>query len=244
MRKRPYGRPRSPIPHRRVLSLRTEIFHGFRRDGEAARAVGIRVLVAVLAFVALTVMAFVSALMKGDEKAPRTAGPPHTISLPSSVDAYKGHYRRATGNVVDRFVARMRKSSKTDGGKLSSQEATVYDKAAIAVYEKNRDFDQRFIFLGMTAAIDPSLAEELGSNSPANEADEIFRGEGDFPNTSDFPPGAFGGVLRCGIGKVGSTPSAMCAWVDGSTLGVFLAPKLSAADLASIALTFRDGAEH
>lgn len=211
---------------------------------EAAHAVGIRILVAVLAFLVLATMAFVSALTKGDEKGPRATVPRHTISLPPSLDSYKGLYRHANGNVVDRFVARMRSSARKDGGKPTSQEAMVYDKATIAVYEKNRDFDQRFVFLGMAADADPSLAEELASNSPSAEVDDIFRGEGGFPNTSDFAPGAFGGVLRCGIGKVGSTPSAMCAWVDGSTLGVFLAPKLSAADLASIALTFRESAEH
>jgi hypothetical protein len=211
---------------------------------EAARVVALRVLVPVLAFVVLTAVVVVSTLMNGDGKAARAAGPRHTIALPSTLDAYQGRYRRATGNVVDRFVARMRESAREDGGKPSSREALVYDKATIAVYEKNRDFAQRFIFLGLTGDADPSLAEEMRSRSPSDEADEVFRGEGAFPNTHDFAPGAFGGVLRCGVGTVGDTPSAMCAWVDGYTLGVFLAPKLSAEDLASIALTFRDSAEH
>ena len=117
-------------------------------------------------------------------------------------------------------------------------------KAIVEVFRKNNDFDHRFVFYGYSAAAVPELASELRSTPLSQQVDQAFLGEGGIPNTSDYPAGPFGGILRCGAGTIDSTPASMCSWADGTTTGTLLAPNLPAADLAAIALAFRDAAEH
>lgn len=59
---------------------------------------------------------------------------------------------------------------------------------------------------------------------------------------ADYPPGKFGGLLRCGTIDGNA---AACVWVDHSTLGtlVLLQPP-SLDEAASIALNFRNATEH
>lgn len=216
-RQAPSGPPELVIPERRI-----------------GRTVVICVLVGVLVVAAV---ATVGAVMRGEENA-RAAGPPHTITIPASVDGYD----RLTGSVADRTVESIRQGARDAGGE-SPAAASISDNATIAVYQNNND-DRRFVFIGISAGADPEMGKELRSHSASHEADEIFDGEGDFSNEHDFATGPFGGVLRCGDGTGDSVPTSICVWVDGSTVGMLLAPKTSDGALAGTTLDFRNAAEH
>ncbi|GAA4628368.1 hypothetical protein GCM10023196_044390 [Actinoallomurus vinaceus] len=192
------------------------------------RKIGRYVGVGILVFTAL---ATAGSVMRGW----KNAGPSHTITVPDSID----QYNRLTGNVADRVIASMRAAAAKNTG-----EAARADAAAIAVYDKNQKPDQRLIFIGFTTDADPEMGRELRSHSASHEADGLFRGEGHFSSQRDFEAGRFGGVLRCGTGDAGFSFSSMCVWVDGSTVGMLLATKAAADDLAGTAFDFRNAAEH
>jgi hypothetical protein len=166
----------------------------------------------------------------------RNAGPSHTITIPASVDQYE----RMTGSVANRTVETMRQAARNEAEDGSS--AGFADDAIIGVYQQAEDPDRGFIFLGGTAATDHTLAKELRAHSASRNADDIFDDEGGVTGTRDFDPGPLGGVLRCGRGDDGTT--AMCAWIDGSTVGMFVSPGTDVGTLARIALDFRRAAEH
>lgn len=168
----------------------------------------------------------------------KNSGPPHTITIPASVD----HYERLTGSVADRTAKAMRQAARNDSEDGSSAAADVADNAAIGVYQELADPHRRFVFLGADAATDHELGKELRAHSASRNADNMFDGEGGITGTRDFDPGPFGGVLRCGKGSGGIT--AVCVWVDGSTMGMFVTPNADVAALARVALDFRGAAEH
>jgi hypothetical protein len=158
------------------------------------------------------------------------AGTPRSIRLPASV----GDYKRVTGSVADRLAKNMRKSMGTTG--------TAYAKAKIAIYLKKGDAQQPLVFIGMSGTDVPELGTELRSRSASEEVDSMFLGMG-VTDTSDFPAGPLGGVLRCGKGESGS--SAACAWADGSVVGMVLTPLNSdIVSLGATALVLRNLAEH
>lgn len=165
----------------------------------------------------------------------KKAGPPHTITIPASVD----RYGRMTGSVANRTVEAMRQSVRNEAEDGAS--ADVADNAIIGVYQQDEGPNRRFIFLGATAAANHTLGKELRAHSASRNADDIF-GEGGITGSRDFDPGPLGGVLRCGTGNGGTT--SMCVWVDGSTVGMFVSPNADVGTLARVALDFRGAAEH
>jgi hypothetical protein len=166
----------------------------------------------------------------------KKAGPSHTITIPASVDQYE----RMTGSVANRTVETIRQAARNEAEDGSS--ANIADNAIIVVYQQAKDPGRRFIFLGGTAATDRTLAKELRAHSASRNADDMFDDEGGVTGTRDFDPGPLGGVLRCGRGNGGTT--AMCVWIDGSTVGMFVSPRTDVGTLARIALDFRGAAEH
>jgi hypothetical protein len=188
----------------------------------------------VLIFLLIAVPVVVNAMTSGDRRPPPPV-PQHTISLPASLNGYE----HVSGNVADRLIADMRRSN----GDNSPEERAIDQKATMAIYEKNKDFDRRFIVIGFSASDDPTLAKALRSGTPSRIVDQAFLGGGKFPDTQDFRPGQLGGVLRCSAGKGDSGELTMCVWVDGSTMGTIAAPGISVKDLADLTFAFRAGAE-
>ncbi|GLY74639.1 hypothetical protein [Actinoallomurus iriomotensis] len=209
------------------------------RKRDVVREIWPRILVGVVALLILAVGGAVSAWQKAD-KASHAIGPQREITPPPSLDTYTGEYERATDKVADKLMTSMR----TSAGDESTTQKSIAQKAIIAVYEKNHDFDQRFAFFGVTGRSDLGVAEEFRSRSPLARADRVLHAEGGLTGTSDFAAGPLGGVLRCATSKSKSNPSSTCVWADGSTLGLLVAPKIDAPHLASLALTFRNASEH
>jgi hypothetical protein len=166
----------------------------------------------------------------------KKSGPSHTITILDSVDQYE----RMTGSVADRTVEAMREAGR-DGAEGGSS-ADIADNAIIGVYQRSESPNRRFIFLGATAATNHPIGKELRAHSASRNADNIFDEEGGITGTRDFAPGPLGGVLRCGTGKGGTT--TICAWVDDSTVGMFVSPNADIGTLARVALDFRGAAEH
>ncbi|MFL6055182.1 MAG: hypothetical protein ACJ72W_20075 [Actinoallomurus sp.] len=156
--------------------------------------------------------------------------PAHSIGLPASV----GDYRRITGSVADRLAQNMRKSMGKSG--------STYAKAKIGIYLKKGDAGQPLVFVGRSGGDIPDLAAELRARSASEEVDSISMGMG-VTDTSDFPAGPLGGVLRCGKGVTGG--NAACAWADGSVVGMVLTPTNSdPVSLGATTLALRNAAEH
>ncbi|MEV0401005.1 hypothetical protein [Actinoallomurus sp. NPDC050550] len=159
---------------------------------------------------------------------------PRSIDVPASI----GDYKRITGSVADRMIQNMRKSM----GNSTGTTAAVYAKAKIAIYLKKGDTQQPLVFVGMSGDDIPELRAELQSRSASEEVDSMFLGMG-VTDTSDFPAGPLGGVLRCGKGTTGA--SSACAWADGSVVGMVLTPLSSdTVTLGATTLALRNAAEH
>jgi hypothetical protein len=168
------------------------------------------------------------------EPSASTSGPgtaptdtPHSIDIPASF----GDYKRVTGSVADRLAQKMRNSLDSSG--------KTYAKAKIGIYYKNGGSQQPLIFVGMSANDIPELASELRSRASSEEVDSMFLGMG-VTDTSDFPAGPLGGVLRCG-----KRTTAACAWADGSVVGMVVTPlSPDIVSLGATTLALRTAAEH
>ncbi|HZE31815.1 MAG TPA: hypothetical protein VE198_10305, partial [Actinoallomurus sp.] len=168
---------------------------------------------------------------------PVDAGVPHSLTVPRSV----GIYRRLTGSVADRITKTMRKSM--EQSEDGAENADVYTKARFAIYTKDGDVQHMLIFVGMSGADSPAIAEELKSDPPSEEVDSMFVGMG-IGDAKDYPAGRLGGALRCGKGPMSGTTATACAWADSSVAGLLIAPGSgSAPALAKTTLDLRNSAE-
>jgi hypothetical protein len=157
--------------------------------------------------------------------APTSPSAVNTFKLPSSVAGY----HKETGNVADRIVSQMRAQMTKDPAT-----AAAYGKARFAIYTNG---GTRLVVVGLAAADDPLIAAGLRSTSPSGEVDQMMVGAG-IGNTSDYPAGPLGGVLRCGKG----TTLTMCGWAD-SSVGVGVISNVPASRLARITLSIRAASE-
>jgi hypothetical protein len=237
------GFPLSPDPYLGSASHTVQPPYGDLprrpRKRDVVREIWPRILVGVVALLILAVGGAVSAWRKAD-RASHATGPQREITPPPSLDTYTGEYQRATDKAAEKLMTSMRTSA---GGESATQKS-IAQKAIIAVYEKNHDFDRRFVFFGVTGRSDLGVAEEFRSRSPSVRADRVLRAEGGLTGTSDFAAGPLGGVLRCATSTSKSNPYSTCVWADGSTLGLVTAPKIDPSHLAILTLTFRNAAEH
>ncbi|GAA0364052.1 hypothetical protein NE235_16395 [Actinoallomurus spadix] len=163
----------------------------------------------------------------------RTASPPASaaqrrITVPGSFD----DYTRQTGPEADRVVQTIRDAQ-------AKQNAAYAAKMKIGVYQRRGNAQQRIAFLGLAAGDHPAIAQELRANPPSFEVDSALAAM-PLSGPKDYPPGAFGGVLRCAAGAQGG---AGCAWGDGSTLGVVAGSGTSADELAKATVALRKAAE-
>ena len=131
------------------------------------------------------------------------------------------------------------------GNDLAQQVKTaggvVWTKPLVGIYGNASATAPAAVFIGGDGASNPRLRTQLRTSSPSLSIDGFMAGA-QVPESTDFPAGKFGGLLRCGA--LNTTDTA-CVWVDGSTVGTLIltdAPSLPEA--AGMALAFRDAAEH
>ncbi len=154
----------------------------------------------------------------------------HRLTLPDRA----GDYVRINTQVALDLGKTMSDQVKTAGGML-------WSKPVVGIYGSASTGDPGLVFLGGDGASNPKLRTQLGA-APLNVAIDGFMAGAQVSQSIDFPPGKFGGLLRCGTFN---ETEAACAWVDHSTLGtleLLHPPSLAAA--ASIALNFRNATEH
>jgi hypothetical protein len=154
----------------------------------------------------------------------------HTLTLPKST----GRYVRITTGTASRLGTDLAEQVKTSGGVL-------WTKPLVGIYGVSSASAPAAVFIGGDGASNPKLRTQLRRSSPSLFIDGFMAGA-QVPESTDFPAGKFGGVLRCGAL---STTATACVWVDSSTVGtLILTDSSSLAKAAAAALAFRDAAEH
>ncbi|HEX4726544.1 MAG TPA: hypothetical protein VH298_02025 [Jatrophihabitans sp.] len=118
----------------------------------------------------------------------------------------------------------------------------MWAKPVVGIYSVSAAGSPGMVFIGGDSASNPKLRGQLKSSSSLNVAIDSFLSGAHVAQSSDFPAGKFGGLLRCGL--INGT-EATCVWVDHSTFGslVLLHPP-ALSDAADIALVFRNATEH
>jgi hypothetical protein len=122
---------------------------------------------------------------------------------------------------------------------------SAYTKALTTAkigFYNNASATRVLVFIGFTSAGNPQIAPFF--KSPATGIDEFLLGGG-VSSANVVPAGTLGGTMKCGerASSVGGH-DAVCVWMDSSTLGMLLEPGGTAAQLAPVALSFRNRAEH
>jgi hypothetical protein len=135
----------------------------------------------------------------------------------------------------------MRRQMRSQAGSSGGLYAKALSHAKIGVYTNPSAPGQPLIFIGFSAADNPSIAPVF--QNPTIVIDGFFIGAG-VSSSKPEPAGPFGGTLRCGSHASATGQNALCAWADSSTLGMILAPGKTPAQLASVTLAFRNLAEH
>lgn len=154
----------------------------------------------------------------------------HRLALPDRT----GGYVRINTQVASDLGKTLSDQVKTAGGML-------WSKPMVGIYGSASTGSPSMVFIGGDGASNPKLRSQLGA-APLNVAIDGFMAGAQVSQTTDYPPGKFGGLLRCGTLNGNE---AACVWVDHSTLGtlIMLQPRsLDAA--ASTALDFRNATEH
>lgn len=155
----------------------------------------------------------------------------HTLTLPKST----GPYVRITTGTANRLGTDLAEQVKSTGS------GVLWTKPLVGIYGKSAASAPAAVFIGGDGASNPRLRAALRKSSPRLFIDGFMAGA-QVPESTDFPAGKFGGVLRCG--SLTTTETA-CVWVDKSTVGTLvLIGSQSLAQAASTALAFRNAAEH
>ena len=159
------------------------------------------------------VVALGAVLLVGrDHHAIDNGSPGHTITLPAASSGYM----RTTGNVADRLTRQV-----IDGMSAAAPSyRDSYAKAKVGIYSHPPGTGAALVFVGMTAADDPTLAIELNTRTASTEADSAFIGAG-VTDTVDVDAGPLGGVLRCSK-RPAADGQTVCVWVDRSSIGLLL----------------------
>jgi hypothetical protein len=154
----------------------------------------------------------------------------HRLTLP---DRAGGYVRINTQVALD--------LGKTLSDQVKTASGMVWNKPMVGIYGSASTGSPSMVFIGGDGASNPKLRSQLGA-APLNVAIDGFMAGAQVLQSSDYPPGKFGGLLRCGT--VNGNEAA-CAWVDHSTVGTLeLLHTSSLAEAASIALDFRNATEH
>jgi hypothetical protein len=110
-------------------------------------------------------------------------------------------------------------------------------------YVGDSEADQ-LVFIGNSVSRDPALKRRLARMSASGLAGQVLTAAG-ASTVLDVDSGALGGVVRCGQLWVTSSheTDGACVWVDGSTLGMVLAPDSSVGTAATLLATLRTAVE-
>ena len=123
---------------------------------------------------------------------------------------------------------------KTAGGPL-------WSKPMVGIYGSSSTGNPSMVFIGGDGASNPKLRSQLGPNRWTCRSMAFMAGA-QVSQSTDYPPGKFGGLLRCGTIN---GDEATCVWVDRSTLGTLDAATAAVAGRGrDIALNFRNATEH
>lgn len=167
--------------------------------------------------------------------------PPARSSRPALVRRPAG-YRHLSGNVPRRIVAAMRRQAAQKAQAAGKVWGRACKRAKIGLYRR-RNGPEQLVFIGFGARTYPPLTAELRSTPASGELDSFLLGAG-VSQTTSYPAGPLGGVLRCGTERSSGVAVTMCAWADHSSLAILPETGISRNRLASLALAFRDAAEH
>ena len=125
---------------------------------------------------------------------------------------------------------------------LQAFSAEVFSKPKVGVFGKG-SATTRVILIAVNVIDSPELTREVGAHSLDSDIGPVLSGAG-VPTAAPFPPGRFGGALRCGTRLTGNGSIAVCIWLDNSTLGAVMSPNGTVADTAAVTLALREAGEH
>jgi hypothetical protein len=154
----------------------------------------------------------------------------HRLTLPARTG---GYVRINTPIALD--------LGKTLADQVKSAGGPMWNKPIVGIYGASTTGAPSMVFIGGDGASNPKLRSQLGATKLDVAIDEFLAGA-HVAQSTDFPAGKFGGLLRCGVINGNETT---CVWIDHSTFGtlVLLQPP-SLSEAANIALVFRNATEH
>jgi hypothetical protein len=105
-----------------------------------------------------------------------------------------------------------------------------FSRAAIGAYARNTGDQPALVVI----VLPHRTAAALGSDKDDDIARQLLSGAGS--NTTTYPSGPLGGVVRCGTRSDEGEQLSLCGWSDGKTAGLAAVglPKLSAAQTAEL----------
>jgi hypothetical protein len=180
-------------------------------------------IIAISASVVVAVTVLAVAITVGT-KARKPAGP---IVVPAAI----GAFQQITDATADRVKAAMQSAS----GSLSIGQAFL-DHTSLGVYRTPGALEPSVILIvGHTDSV-PGIQ----SDNPDQSARLLLEGAIDSPTR--YNAGKHGGSVECGIAQLSAAAETLCAWYDGSTVGLLLSflPAQAPATLAQLANAVRD----
>ena len=160
----------------------------------------------------------------------------HTITLPAAADGFF----IIKSPLADRYTAQLRNEIAASPGTLAREAPAM----KTGMYAGQGFSGPAVMFIGLSAKDAPAFNRHMKQTKPSVVTDQMLQAAGAL-QTTRFPAGQLGGVLRCGHGtqKRGIAVSA-CAWADHSTIGAVVAsPATTDQMIAGVALAFRTAAE-
>jgi hypothetical protein len=132
----------------------------------------------------------------------------HGPGVPSSFVGY----HRITDSRADQVENTVRSIVAAQGGAAED----VIDKSSIGVYAAAGASDPSLVYVGAETS-------EVPGDSPEDRVEFMTRGGLTAADSRDYPAGANGGVLVCGLsGAGGPVDETMCGWSDDQTSGLIV----------------------
>jgi hypothetical protein len=121
-------------------------------------------------------------------------------------------YHRITDSRAERVEDTVRSVVAAQGGAAED----VIDKSSIGVYAVLGASEPSLVYVGVETG-------EVPGSSPEDRVEFMTRGGLTAADSHDYPAGANGGVLRCGLsGAGGPVDETMCGWSDDQTSGLIV----------------------
>ncbi len=163
-------------------------------------------------------------------------GVPRVVSVPSVV----GTYKRVSNAAFESSVLTSMSSDAT----TTPAEKALIKTGVVGFYPTSPDDKSFAVFTAFNFAGAPSALAEAKQLGAKNFLDTVILAGS--ARIWDGDAGPLGGVMRCGVSAAAGAPETLCAWIDGSTVGLLdfenMVPLSSQA--AHDTLAFRTAAEH